>query len=195
MTWFTTYGIKQDLKERMLVIPTNNGTQSVELYGENPHGVSAEFTVSNGVFSVNVRENQDLEGYDEVVITDGTTFSTTHVVMDYPTYVAVYQYLTHGTFPLDSNKAVKQRIRRMGVKYFAHEKKLFSRLEHHGGFDLELLHEGNIEGVVTRVHCEGHLGAVNTFHAVRRRYLAPGWLGISVGCHVVKYDKDEYDGS
>ncbi|SAM01670.1 hypothetical protein [Absidia glauca] len=34
MLWFTTYGIKQDLKQCVLVIPTKNNTELMELYGD-----------------------------------------------------------------------------------------------------------------------------------------------------------------
>ncbi|ORZ24348.1 hypothetical protein BCR42DRAFT_468641 [Absidia repens] len=68
MTWFSTYGVKQDLKEHVLIIPTNNGTRSVELYGDNPGDVAAELMVTSNVFLVNVRADQDLDGYDQVVL-------------------------------------------------------------------------------------------------------------------------------
>jgi hypothetical protein len=72
MTWFTTYGIKQDLERRVIIIPTKNNTQSVELYDDyldddSVHGGGT--AVTSAVFAVNVR-SQELEDYNQVVPDD-----------------------------------------------------------------------------------------------------------------------------
>jgi ribosomal protein S17 len=93
--------------------------------------------------------------------------------MDYPTFVAVYQFVTDGTYPMDSTYVLKKKLRRLGSKYYAHRGRLFCRK---GDQELELLHEGNFEEVVCQVHNEGHLGIDNTYKNLRLRYEAPKML-------------------
>jgi transposase InsO family protein len=58
----------------------------------------------------------------------------------------------------------------MGSKYYAHRGRLFCSK---GDRELEVLHEGNYEEVVSQVHNEGHLGSDNTYKNLRLRYEAP----------------------
>ncbi|SAM00706.1 hypothetical protein [Absidia glauca] len=96
--------------------------------------------------------------------------------MDYPTYVAISQYIVRRSYPLESNEAVKRRIRRLASKYFLLGGRLFANKKGDSGHELELLHEGNVKDIILQVHNEGHFGSKNTYERMRVRYVAPGLL-------------------
>lgn len=98
--------------------------------------------------------------------------------MDFPTYVAIYNYITRKTYPLDASETIKASIRYNGSKYLAFKGHLFEKViqgndgkEYYGR---KLLHEGTIEEAVLRVHKEGHLGINNTWNQVKLQYKGKG---------------------
>ncbi|KAJ8651376.1 hypothetical protein O0I10_011872 [Lichtheimia ornata] len=76
--------------------------------------------------------------------------------MDYPRYLALYYLLTENRFPLDCDHDYKKKLRNTARMYLAEDGKLFKK-QRDGSRGLEVLHEGNADDVIRRVHEEGHL--------------------------------------
>jgi hypothetical protein len=90
--------------------------------------------------------------------------------MELPKYIAIYNYLKTKTFPKDcDDKEIKEKIKRLSRKYQAYDGRLFV-----GGNEndpgTEVLHSGNAQEVITRIHEEGHFGINNTWRRVRLQY-------------------------
>jgi hypothetical protein len=60
----------------------------------------------------------------------------------------------------------------MAKKYMVFNGRLYTRVKGEEE-SLEVLHEGNIEEVIKKVHEEGHIGINNTWYKVKSRYYAP----------------------
>lgn len=96
--------------------------------------------------------------------------------MDFPRYIALYNYVVHKTYPIDATKTVKAGIRVKSKKYLASKGKLFERVKQDGVeyYGRELLHEGTIEAAVLRVHNECHLGVNYTWNKVHLQFVGKG---------------------
>jgi hypothetical protein len=103
--------------------------------------------------------------------------------MDYPEYVALYFYITRGTYPADSTTILKKRLQRKARKFVAYKGKLYRKNEDDEEetniLGKELLHEGNILDIITRVHEEGHFGIKNTYTKVSLQYEGKGLYDIT----------------
>ncbi|KAG0873910.1 hypothetical protein G6F35_009332 [Rhizopus arrhizus] len=94
--------------------------------------------------------------------------------MDYPEYVALYYYITRGTLPIDCDQATGRKIKSKASKYLASRGKLFRKNKNEDSgeenFGREVLHEGNIDDIILKVHKEGHHGIKNTYHKLSLQY-------------------------
>lgn len=95
--------------------------------------------------------------------------------MDYPEYVALYFYLTRKTYPADASHAVKRRIAAKSKRYTPFKGKLFTKSNDNDEntndqLGKEVLHEGNIHEIISKVHADGHFGIRNTYHKVSLQY-------------------------
>ncbi|CDH61176.1 hypothetical protein RO3G_01741 [Lichtheimia corymbifera JMRC:FSU:9682] len=93
--------------------------------------------------------------------------------MDYPRYLAIYYLLTENRYPMDCDNEYKTKLRNTARMYMAAEGKLFKRMKD-GSQGLEVLHEGNADDAIRRVHEEGHLGINNTLKRLRLKYEGRG---------------------
>lgn len=93
--------------------------------------------------------------------------------MDYPNFIALFNYITRKTYPLGSTESTKSMLRKKSKRYLAQRGKLFQREIVDGKEYLgrELLHEGTIDSVVLRVHNEGHLGVNNTWKKIKLQFV------------------------
>lgn len=89
--------------------------------------------------------------------------------MDYPRYLAIYYLLTEDRFPIDCDNEYKTKLRNTARMYMAADGKLFKKMKD-GSQGLEVLHEGNADDAIRRVHEEGHLGINNTWRRLRLKY-------------------------
>lgn len=105
----------------------------------------------------------------QAIKTDITTSLQDRTTMDYPRYLAIYYLLTENRFPLDCDDIYKKKLRNTARMYLAEDGKLFKK-QRDGSRGLEVLHEGNADEVIKRVHEEGHLGINNTWRRLRLRY-------------------------
>lgn len=97
--------------------------------------------------------------------------------MDFPSYVALYNYVLKKTYPIDATETVKAGIRAKAKKYLVSKGKLFERVLQDDGFEYygrQLLHEGTIEEAVLKVHNEGHLGMNYTWNRVHLQFVGKG---------------------
>ncbi|KAG1125660.1 hypothetical protein G6F42_008510 [Rhizopus arrhizus] len=92
--------------------------------------------------------------------------------MDYSDYTALYHYLTRGTYPIDATDGSKATIRRRAKKYLTQGGRIYQRAlqDNKEYLGKELLHEGNIDQKITRVHEEGHTGISNTWRKVNIQF-------------------------
>lgn len=94
--------------------------------------------------------------------------------MEYPEYVALYYYITRGTLPTDCDIKNTRKIKNKTQKYTAHRGKLFKKVIDDANGEVmlgqELLHEGNIDEVILKVHKDGHQGIRNTYHKLKVQY-------------------------
>lgn len=95
------------------------------------------------------------------------------VKMDYPNYIALFNYITRKTYPLDSTQSIKSMLRKKSKRYLAQRGKIYQKVLVEGKeyIGRELLHEGTIEAAVLKVHSEGHLGINNTWKKVQLQYV------------------------
>jgi hypothetical protein len=91
--------------------------------------------------------------------------------MEYPTYIAITQLIKNKTYPLDSTTKFKKKMDLMAKKYMVFNGRLYTKAKGEEE-SLEVLHEGNIEEVIKKVHEEGHVGINNTWYKVKLRYHA-----------------------
>ncbi|KAG2191010.1 hypothetical protein INT47_007878, partial [Mucor saturninus] len=98
--------------------------------------------------------------------------------MDFPTYVAIYNYITRKTFPGGSTEAIKASIRFKGSKYLALKGHLYEKViqesDNKEYYGRKLLHEGTIDNAILRAHNEGHLGVNNTWNKVKLQFMSKG---------------------
>jgi hypothetical protein len=96
--------------------------------------------------------------------------------MDYPNYIALYNYITRRTYPIDATETIKSMLRRRSKKYTAQGGKLYTIAIVEGKEFLgkELLHEGTIEAAIKKVHNEGHNGINNTWKKVQSQFVGKG---------------------
>jgi hypothetical protein len=93
--------------------------------------------------------------------------------MEYPTYIAITQLIKNKTYPLDSTAKFQKKMDLMVKRYIVLNGRLYTRAK--GEEDsLEVLHEGNIEEVIKKVHKEGHFGVNNTWYKAKIQYYVPG---------------------
>lgn len=92
--------------------------------------------------------------------------------MDYPFYLAIYYYLTQGSYPINSTDSVKRRIRNQAKKYHAHQGRLYRKVSD-DELGPELVHEGNVNDIIAKVHNEGHFGINNTWKRLCLNYTGP----------------------
>ncbi|KAG2190954.1 hypothetical protein INT47_005642 [Mucor saturninus] len=93
--------------------------------------------------------------------------------MEFPLYLAIYYFLTrNGEFPNGSDQKIKRKVKSQASKYLAHHGKLF-RKDLNTPIEQELLHQGNAQEVISRVHQEGHFGINNTWRQLRTQYTGP----------------------
>ncbi|OBZ80389.1 hypothetical protein A0J61_11562, partial [Choanephora cucurbitarum] len=93
--------------------------------------------------------------------------------IDYPTYIALFNYITRKTYPLDSTESIKASLRKKAHKFIAYRGRLYEKTITEDDQDClgrELLHEGTIEPAISRIHSEGHFGVTNTWKKVQLRY-------------------------
>ncbi|KAG2190727.1 hypothetical protein INT47_003139 [Mucor saturninus] len=86
--------------------------------------------------------------------------------MDFPYYIALYNYVRLKTYPVEATPSVKAGIRAKSKKVVQEDGR-----EYYGR---QLLHEGTIEEVVLKVHNEGHVGVNNTWNKVHLQYVGKG---------------------
>ncbi|OBZ80900.1 hypothetical protein A0J61_11051 [Choanephora cucurbitarum] len=94
--------------------------------------------------------------------------------MDYPTYIALFNYITRKTYPIDSTETIKASLRKKSKKFIAERGRLYEKAFGEDGREYlgrELLHEGNIDQAITKVHSEGHFGINNTWKKVHLKYV------------------------
>jgi hypothetical protein len=98
---------------------------------------------------------------------------TIRVKMDYPNYIALFNYITRKTYPIGATESIKSTLRKKSKKYIAQRGKIYIKAQVDGKEYLgrELLHEGTIEAAVLRVHREGHFGINNTWKKVQSQYV------------------------
>lgn len=95
------------------------------------------------------------------------------MAMKFAWYVAVCQYIVNKTYPAGSDVNMKAKIRYQANRFYVNPiGKLFDNLNR------EVLHDGNALEMVTRVHCEGHLGIINTLEKVKKSYYLKGARGL-----------------
>lgn len=96
--------------------------------------------------------------------------SRTIIIMDYAHYLALYYYITEGTYPRDMNdNKLKRRIRNKAARYLPFRGKLYIKNKD-GEYGQEVLHSGNVMDVIKKVHREGHMGINNTWRRMRLQY-------------------------
>lgn len=93
--------------------------------------------------------------------------------MEYPKFLALYYYLDRKQYPRGATESDKRRIRDQARKYKACNGSIFRKTEVEGELGPELLHEGNVNDLVSKIHAEGHFGYRNTWAKVQLRYTAP----------------------
>lgn len=109
---------------------------------------------------------------DNIDFQVSTTFLSTTLIyiMDYAHYLALYYFITEGSYPRDMNdNKLKRRIRNKAIRYLPYRGKLFIKNKD-GSFGQEVLHSGNVMDVIEKVHKEGHLGINNTWRRMRLQY-------------------------
>lgn len=97
--------------------------------------------------------------------------------MDFPRYIALFNYVTTKNYPQDATVKVKSSIRAKAKRYLASKGKLFEKVVMSDGktyYGRQLLHEGNIEEAIIRVHNEGHIGINYTWNKVHLQYVGQG---------------------
>ncbi|KAJ8651907.1 hypothetical protein O0I10_012515 [Lichtheimia ornata] len=93
--------------------------------------------------------------------------------MEYPKFLALYYYLDSKQYPREATESDKRRIRDQARKYKAYHGSIFRKTGVEGELGPELLHEGNVDELVAKVHAEGHFGYRNTLAKVKLQYTAP----------------------
>lgn len=131
-----------------------------------PHIYSSKFIES---FIKHITRIKLSDIHIQVIKTNITTSVQDRTTMDYPRYLAIYYLLTENRFPLDCDDIYKKKLRNTARMYLAEDGKLFKK-QRDGSRGLEVLHEGNADEVIKRVHEEGHLGINNTWRRLRLRY-------------------------
>lgn len=93
--------------------------------------------------------------------------------MEYPKFLALYYYLDRKQYPRDATESDKRRIRDQARRYKAYKGTIFRKTPVEGELGPELLHEGNIDELVSKIHAEAHFGYRNTLAKVQLQFTAP----------------------
>lgn len=93
-----------------------------------------------------------------------------HMKMNFAKYCGILYYRQHHSYPQGcSSEADKKKIGNAARSYLHHHGVLY-RKEPGSHPGREVLHEGSVEEVVSRVHEEGHIGISNTWRRLRVQY-------------------------
>ncbi|KAG1040601.1 hypothetical protein G6F43_012260 [Rhizopus delemar] len=88
--------------------------------------------------------------------------------MEFSWFLAIFYYLHDGSYPKDSNKIIKQKIRRHASRYRIHGEHLVEKSS-----NKQVLHDGNVREILTSIHQEGHFGAKQLFSQVNPLFSYP----------------------
>ncbi|KAI9338311.1 hypothetical protein BD770DRAFT_415449 [Pilaira anomala] len=94
--------------------------------------------------------------------------------MDFPTYIALYNYVVSKSYPRDATESLKATIRGKAKKFLASKGQLFEIRwgeDECAYYGRQLLHEGTMDAAIIKVHNEGHLGENNTWSKVHLQFL------------------------
>ncbi|KAL1924530.1 uncharacterized protein VTP21DRAFT_4184 [Calcarisporiella thermophila] len=116
-------------------------------------------------------EGDGVDGEAAVDIDDGQR-RRIRQAMDLAKWITIYQYLTELRYLNDCDERMRRKIRRWSAKFRAENGKLFLRRPR-GEYPIEVLHTGNAEATVQRVHEESHLGINNTWRKLKERFTGP----------------------
>lgn len=97
--------------------------------------------------------------------------------MEFPYYIALYNYVRLKTYPVNATPSVKAGIRAKAKRFLASKGCLYEKVVQEDGkmyYGRQLLHEGTIEEIVLKVHNEGHVGVNNTWNKVHLQYVGKG---------------------
>lgn len=98
------------------------------------------------------------------------------MTMNYPSYIALYNYLHNKSYPIGASESFKAGLRKKAKRYSIQHAKIYERTAQDDQEQLgrELLHEGTVEQAIKKVHNEGHFGINNTWHKVKQQYTGKG---------------------
>lgn len=86
--------------------------------------------------------------------------------MDFPRYLAIYNWLDKGEHPTNADEAMKGKVRNWSRRYEARAGKLWLKKAR----NIEVLHRESLDETVERIHAETHAGVTNTWRRVRLHY-------------------------
>lgn len=86
--------------------------------------------------------------------------------MKFPWYLAIFYYLSDGSYPNDATKVIKQKIRRHATKYSISGEFLIDKAS-----GKRVLHDGNVREVLGALHKENHLGGRNLYRIADQHYV------------------------
>lgn len=90
--------------------------------------------------------------------------------MDISRYVALSNYLTDQVYPLGCNiEKEKRSVRTMARRYISISGRLYTKSKD-GRALQEVLHTGNADEIILKVHGEGHFGVTNTWRRLRLEF-------------------------
>ncbi|KAG0738833.1 hypothetical protein G6F62_009276 [Rhizopus arrhizus] len=86
--------------------------------------------------------------------------------MRFPWYLAIYYYLTDGSYPNGSSKVDKQKIRRHACKYYIHGESLVDKVT-----GKKILHDANVREVLIKLHEENHFSGRGLHRLAQQHYI------------------------
>ncbi|CAO3593686.1 unnamed protein product [Absidia cylindrospora] len=96
------------------------------------------------------------------------------VAMEFPTFVAISNFLSSGSLPIGCDNKMSVKIKRLAGGYELVDGKLYVKDANPDYLGAELVHEGKVDEMVIGigVHKEGHFGVKQTmrFHIPRLEY-------------------------
>lgn len=90
--------------------------------------------------------------------------------MDFSKYCGILYYLCDHSYPKGCVSEVDKKRLRNAARGYVHHNGVLYRRDAGNQLGREVLHEGNMEEVVSRVHSEGHMGINNTWRRLRLQY-------------------------
>lgn len=93
--------------------------------------------------------------------------------MEFPTFIAVSNFLSNGSLPTGCDNKTMTKIKKMASGYELVDGKLYVKEADPEYLGAELVHEGKVDEIIIGVHKEGHFGVKQTMRRLQLRFHIP----------------------